>query len=151
MYANCDVVFYFFFCKQKTAYEMRISDWSSDVCSSDLAARDKDIPTLDDGHRQKPRRVGGHDAVVHIIEQRIDARSRLTDREAGREADGRKHALEPLARAFAVRRQFGRYDRCRCMGLSPCMARNQANDALDLRRVVAGAGVDAPLAKPVEP
>src|SRR3546814_7744377 len=25
-----------FFCKQKTAYEMRISDWSSDVCSSDL-------------------------------------------------------------------------------------------------------------------
>src|SRR3546814_8960826 len=30
------MVFYFFFFKQKTAYEMRISDWSSDVCSSDL-------------------------------------------------------------------------------------------------------------------
>src|SRR3546814_13786670 len=29
----------FFFFKQKTAYEMRISDWSSDVCSSDLIAR----------------------------------------------------------------------------------------------------------------
>src|SRR3546814_3957143 len=28
----------FFFFKQKTAYEMRISDWSSDVCSSDLQA-----------------------------------------------------------------------------------------------------------------
>src|SRR3546814_8969258 len=28
-----------FFCKQKTAYEMRISDWSSDVCSSDLTRR----------------------------------------------------------------------------------------------------------------
>src|SRR3546814_7062301 len=28
----------FFFFKQKTAYEMRISDWSSDVCSSDLKA-----------------------------------------------------------------------------------------------------------------
>src|SRR3546814_4156522 len=28
----------FFFCKQKTAYEMRISDWSSDVCSSELLA-----------------------------------------------------------------------------------------------------------------
>src|SRR3546814_6679975 len=28
---------YFFFFKQKTSYEMRISDWSSDVCSSDLA------------------------------------------------------------------------------------------------------------------
>src|SRR3546814_4146911 len=30
-------LFSFFFFKQKTAYEMRISDWSSDVCSSDLA------------------------------------------------------------------------------------------------------------------
>src|SRR3546814_3607082 len=29
-------LWYFFFFKQKTAYEMRISDWSSDVCSSDL-------------------------------------------------------------------------------------------------------------------
>src|SRR3546814_2180981 len=32
------VVYFFFFFKQKTAYEMRISDWSSDVCSSDLAS-----------------------------------------------------------------------------------------------------------------
>src|SRR3546814_20373492 len=32
----CMIVFFFF--KQKTAYEMRISDWSSDVCSSDLVA-----------------------------------------------------------------------------------------------------------------
>src|SRR3546814_2919979 len=30
------VFYFFFFFKQKTAYEMRISDWSSDVCSSDL-------------------------------------------------------------------------------------------------------------------
>src|SRR3546814_3968702 len=34
------VVFFFFF-KQKTAYEMRISDWSSDVCSSDLDITDE--------------------------------------------------------------------------------------------------------------
>src|SRR3546814_10443880 len=33
-------LYYFFFFKQKTAYEMRISDWSSDVCSSDLALVD---------------------------------------------------------------------------------------------------------------
>src|SRR3546814_2474610 len=32
-------VLYVFFFKQKTAYEMRISDWSSDVCSSDLFPR----------------------------------------------------------------------------------------------------------------
>src|SRR3546814_3251137 len=30
------ICMYYFFCKQKTAYELRISDWSSDVCSSDL-------------------------------------------------------------------------------------------------------------------
>src|SRR3546814_1425171 len=39
-YMSCCIVFcfvfVFFFFKQKTAYEMRISDWSSDVCSSDL-------------------------------------------------------------------------------------------------------------------
>src|SRR3546814_19065635 len=35
--------FFFFFFKQKTAYEMRISDWSSDVCSSDLAAVDREL------------------------------------------------------------------------------------------------------------
>src|SRR3546814_13499661 len=35
----CFVLFFFFFFKQKTAYEMRISDWSSDVCSSDLGQR----------------------------------------------------------------------------------------------------------------
>src|SRR3546814_7544806 len=38
MFMFCVFVVYclFFFFKQKTAYEMRISDWSSDVCSSDL-------------------------------------------------------------------------------------------------------------------
>src|SRR3546814_3363741 len=38
----------FFFFKQKTAYEMRISDWSSDVCSSDLDDRCR-------GRRARPR------------------------------------------------------------------------------------------------
>src|SRR3546814_1645824 len=40
VYVRCGYCCYmcFFFFKQKTAYEMRISDWSSDVCSSDLRA-----------------------------------------------------------------------------------------------------------------
>src|SRR3546814_10789328 len=39
MYCDLLIVFFsLFFFKQKTAYEMRISDWSSDVCSSDLKA-----------------------------------------------------------------------------------------------------------------
>src|SRR3546814_11410699 len=53
------VFFCFFFFKQKTAYEMRISDWSSDVCSSDLVrspghgARNEDPDDADDGRRQR--------------------------------------------------------------------------------------------------
>src|SRR3546814_2271076 len=48
--------FVFFFFKQKTAYEMRISDWSSDVCSSDLSAG---VPSLfrlcgNDGQSETP-------------------------------------------------------------------------------------------------
>src|SRR3546814_10489473 len=45
----CYSFVYFFFFKQKTAYEMRISDWSSDVCSSDLIL----------GHS-----MGGHGALT---------------------------------------------------------------------------------------
>src|SRR3546814_426684 len=37
LYGRCTLVYLIFFFKQKTAYEMRISDWSSDVCSSDLS------------------------------------------------------------------------------------------------------------------
>src|SRR3546814_6388892 len=55
-----NVLSFFFFFKQKTAYEMRISDWSSDVCSSDLMANAKgedktveaDGATLLDGTHQ---------------------------------------------------------------------------------------------------
>src|SRR3546814_1290170 len=36
VYVRMSILGSFFFFKQKTAYEMRISDWSSDVCSSDL-------------------------------------------------------------------------------------------------------------------
>src|SRR3546814_7916315 len=40
------VVYFFFFFKQKTAYEMRISDWSSDVCSSDLFQDGRTLSTV---------------------------------------------------------------------------------------------------------
>src|SRR3546814_6244617 len=45
MFVLCVVLYLFvlfvFFFKQKTAYEMRISDWSSDVCSSDLVTAER--------------------------------------------------------------------------------------------------------------
>src|SRR3546814_3224017 len=48
----------FFFFKQKTAYEMRISDWSSDVCSSDVGV----------GHRAALSQVGPHRCGVgHVV------------------------------------------------------------------------------------
>src|SRR3546814_2288802 len=49
---TCCVLWLGFFFKQKTAYEMRISDWSSDVCSSDLVE-------LPDPRRRRQRRAPG--------------------------------------------------------------------------------------------
>src|SRR3546814_12470067 len=54
----CSAIFWFcfFFFKQKTAYEMRISDWSSDVCSSDL---ELPPPTVPDAPRRRRPVFGG--------------------------------------------------------------------------------------------
>src|SRR3546814_1341825 len=50
LFVVCGYMFlFFFFFKQKTAYEMRISDWSSDVCSSDLAGVPDGIRGVEDG------------------------------------------------------------------------------------------------------
>src|SRR3546814_9502512 len=49
------VVLYIFCFKQKTAYEMRISDWSSDVCSSDLTGFAQFQRFIDAGH---PETIG---------------------------------------------------------------------------------------------
>src|SRR3546814_10522714 len=52
---------FFFFFKQKTAYEMRISDWSSDVCSSDLSefrAQPRRAALGQADHRHRADRVG---------------------------------------------------------------------------------------------
>src|SRR3546814_17868799 len=46
----------FFFFKQKTAYEVRISDWSSDVCSSDLAFAEDHVPS-----------TGEYDPYMHVF------------------------------------------------------------------------------------
>src|SRR3546814_12443517 len=68
----------FFFFKQKTAYEMRISDWSSDVCSSDLSNDDRRAAPLPEcgpaclsldrcgqsyASRERPHRI----AAYHLI------------------------------------------------------------------------------------
>src|SRR3546814_3403790 len=55
LYAYC---FFFFFFKQKTAYEVRISDWSSDVCSSDLGKADPRQRLLDAGRGRAACRCG---------------------------------------------------------------------------------------------
>src|SRR3546814_9236987 len=65
-----------FFVKQKTAYEMRISDWSSDVCSSDLDA---------DPHRHGDvSRLGGHSAARSADLRPADAAAHVPVRRAGR-------------------------------------------------------------------
>src|SRR3546814_9198391 len=56
-------IYVVFCCKQKTAYEMRISDWSSDVCSSDL----RHLGIVDcRGEHVEPRSVGApHHGIAH--------------------------------------------------------------------------------------
>src|SRR3546814_10287646 len=49
------MILFFFFFKQKTAYEMRISDWSSDVCSSDLIGFQPDDIEPPSDERAQPR------------------------------------------------------------------------------------------------
>src|SRR3546814_6004293 len=64
------LVYVFFFFKQKTAYEMRISDWSSDVCSSDLGCRARDLAAVQRGSDgaatgDPPRRCRQAGGLVH--------------------------------------------------------------------------------------
>src|SRR3546814_7466727 len=61
---ECSLVYYVLFFKQKTADEMRISDWSSDVCSSDLVFRK--VLTLGETVRpgSRPQEDGNVERVV---------------------------------------------------------------------------------------
>src|SRR3546814_7018991 len=75
--------FFFFFFTQKTAYEMRISDWSSDVCSSDLARRPECRRCAGRSRRQsgeteplgedQPRPAGGRDPPCALCRIRQNA------------------------------------------------------------------------------
>src|SRR3546814_2899959 len=89
------VFFFFFFFKQKTAYEMRISDWSSDVCSSDL-------PVADVAVRQRDGRPAGdrfHERHHHRRRGRCGHQSGLAD-QAGPALRWRRYpALAAVAQA----------------------------------------------------
>src|SRR3546814_16482187 len=54
---------FFFFFKQKTAYEMRISDWSSDVCSSDLVG-----DVVADAEVLHRRQTDGGEGLVQLVQ-----------------------------------------------------------------------------------
>src|SRR3546814_20041682 len=74
MLVFCDVCFLiiFFFFKQKTAYEMRISDWSSDVCSSDLR-RQRHASRRASPRRGRQRAVAGrrrHGRAIPCLRRR---------------------------------------------------------------------------------
>src|SRR3546814_11356527 len=63
----CCLCFVFFFFKQKTAYEMRISDWSSDVCSSDLLwAGEQGLPV------RTPKSLKSEDAQAEFAALDLD-------------------------------------------------------------------------------
>src|SRR3546814_2841643 len=73
-------LFFFFFFKQKTAYEMRISDWSSDVCSSDLEGDTSRAATVVDSSFRSRRRGG-----VRARSTTADSVFRSEERRVGKE------------------------------------------------------------------
>src|SRR3546814_1523506 len=79
----------FCFFKQKTAYEMRISDWSSDVCSSDLLVEERLVLTGGD-------QANGPDAAMP---KRIDDRQQFQrfGTRSGNDGNGRQHFLNGSA------------------------------------------------------
>src|SRR3546814_2822420 len=76
---------YVFFFKQKTAYEMRISDWSSDVCSSDLRRLPFRSRCLAVRRARQLSLPGGGPAVVARRRQHGGLRRRSEERRVGKE------------------------------------------------------------------
>src|SRR3546814_4552803 len=79
---------FFFLFKQKTAYELRISDWSSDVCSSDLQRMQLDRLAFDQGRLERldaqtmqgRRAIQQHRMLAdHLFEDVPDLRPLLLD------------------------------------------------------------------------
>src|SRR3546814_10287450 len=76
---------WFFFCKQKTAYEMRISDWSSDVCSSDLCQRS--AITVSARIRQRRKKLHYQIAVRGVDLNPVDPALPASPRGSGKGSD----------------------------------------------------------------
>src|SRR3546814_8223523 len=82
-----------FFFKQKTAYEMRISDWSSDVCSSDLSVLSKG------GYRERAALIAdGHQLSV-LVDQDVRPFRHRGAGQSGDEGKSAEPAPAPLPKA----------------------------------------------------
>src|SRR3546814_1666074 len=80
------VWFWLFFFKQKTAYDMRISDWSSDVCSSDLHHHRQPLAHMTDDQLEAGmpiERAGEHEAQDVNRRLRVPAETRACEQETG--------------------------------------------------------------------
>src|SRR3546814_12887545 len=74
-----------FFFKQKTAYEMRISDWSSDVCSSDLRSRRAAHGSPARTVRTAPAFRSEHDCRARAFQSLLSGDRRSEERRVGKE------------------------------------------------------------------
>src|SRR3546814_1314819 len=127
-----------FFCKQMTEYEMRISDWSSDVCSSDLKSTPARVERgavigCGDGHQRLGARIRGKaphiggamlgrdDVDIHAAQRHRPFRHPRQDDPAQRpprrgrgERDDAQAASEPGARRIEIGRASWRESASKC-------------------------------------
>src|SRR3546814_6762081 len=80
-----------FFFKQKTAYEMRISDWSSDVCSSDLCPAELDVLAEAEQQQEEHRQRQPDQAVLDRVDRQ--GLGQLEDEEAD---EGEQHEQQAV-------------------------------------------------------
>src|SRR3546814_5727403 len=99
MFSRFIIIFFF---KQKTAYEMRISDWSSDVCSSDFTDKSGQVVSknvIEDQENFSYLNTAYRLMGIKSMQQQKDTDAFYADKEAGEEQAARQTTLRLETRA----------------------------------------------------
>src|SRR3546814_13387447 len=134
---SLSLCFCFFFFKQKTAYELRISDWSSDVCSSDLPSDERRLRWVVARRARYPRRTSQLSLPRDADIRRELARNLIAQAQAKLDA---RQAMADAAFGHVLKGDLGFGDRLKDQPLGDplVIASLDPRRAVDRKRVVQG-------------